>query len=397
LQANGLVDLTWLPGQTWRDLQRAMRGGPWHILHFMGHGGFDRNRDEGFLALADEEGETHRLSATQLGRLLADHFPLRLVLLNACEGARGGGRDVFSSTASILVRGGIPAVIAMQYEITDRAAIELAQAFYEALADGTPVDAAVAEARKAISFAVANTVEWGTPVLYMRSPDGVLFTPQPQRATGKKRAGILAKAALILRKFESTHPGWAVWLYWVLASTVGVVLGVAVREAVVGAVLVAVDRAVPLAGMPMVVAVAVIYAVIGAVVGAVVGVMQWVVLRRQVTRAGWWVLASTVGLAVGLVVALGLAVAGAEVRAVAGAVAGAVVGVMQWVVLRRQVTRAGWWVLATTVVGAVVGAKDVAGAVSWAVAVDVAVSGGIYGIITGATMAWLLRQRLKVD
>jgi WD40 repeat protein len=36
------------------------------------------------------------------------------------------------------------------------------------------VDAAVAEARKAIYF-LPNDIEWGTPVLYMRSPDGVLF------------------------------------------------------------------------------------------------------------------------------------------------------------------------------------------------------------------------------
>jgi catechol 2,3-dioxygenase-like lactoylglutathione lyase family enzyme len=175
LQAAGLVELTWLPGQTRRDLQRAMRRDPWHIFHFIGHGGFDRSADEGFIALADRQGGTHRLMATQLARLLADHRSLRLVLLNACEGARGSERDVFSSTASILVRRGVPAVLAMQYEITDRAAIEFACTCYEALADGLPVDAAVTEARKAISLAVANTVEWGTPVLYMRAPDGVLF------------------------------------------------------------------------------------------------------------------------------------------------------------------------------------------------------------------------------
>ncbi len=175
LRAHGLVDLTWLERQTWRDLQREMRGGPWHVFHFIGHGGFDRNVDEGFIALADEEGQTHRLPATQLGRLLSDHASLRLVLLNSCEGARGSERDIFSSNAAILVRRGIPAVLAMQYEITDRAAIEFARAFYEALADGLPVDAAMVEARKAVSLAVTNTVEWGTPVLYLRTPDGILF------------------------------------------------------------------------------------------------------------------------------------------------------------------------------------------------------------------------------
>jgi outer membrane protein assembly factor BamD (BamD/ComL family) len=188
LRARSLVELEWLPGQTWRDLQEAMWGGPWHIFHFIGHGGFDANSDEGFIALVDRVGRTNCLSATRLGRLLADHTPLRLVLLNSCEGAKGSDRDIFSSTASILVRRGIPAVVAMQYEITDNAAVELARAFYRALAYGMAVDEAVVAARKAISLAVANTVEWGTPVLYMRSPDGVLFQMAYKKHVGRPPA-----------------------------------------------------------------------------------------------------------------------------------------------------------------------------------------------------------------
>ena len=175
LRATNLVNLTWLAGQTWQHLLRAMRSGPWHIFHFIGHGGFDVNTDEGLIALTDDVGQSVYLSATKLGRLLADHRSLRLVVLNSCEGARGSSHDIFSSTASILVRRGLPAVLAMQYEITDQAAIGFSRAFYEALADGTPVDMAVSEARKAISIGIGNTVEWGTPVLYMRSSDGVLF------------------------------------------------------------------------------------------------------------------------------------------------------------------------------------------------------------------------------
>jgi formylglycine-generating enzyme required for sulfatase activity len=152
-----------------------MRRGPWHILHFIGHGSFDPLSDEGYIVLETERGEPDRLPATQLARLLADHRSLRLVVLNSCEGAQGGNTDIFSSTASLLVRHGLPAVLAMQYEITDRAAIEFARGFYEALADGLPVDAATAEARKAVSLGLTNTVEWGTPVLYMRALDGVLF------------------------------------------------------------------------------------------------------------------------------------------------------------------------------------------------------------------------------
>ena len=186
VRASGNVTLTWLEGQTWQDLQRAMRRGPWHVFHFIGHGGYDSNVDEGLIALTDEDGQAHYLSSTQLGLLLTDHHPLRLVVLNACEGARGGKRDIFSSTAATLVRRGVPAVLAMQYDITDQAAIELSRAFYEAIADGLPVDTAVGEARKAISLGIVNTLEWGTPVLYMRAPDGVLFSVVPQSMASRE-------------------------------------------------------------------------------------------------------------------------------------------------------------------------------------------------------------------
>jgi uncharacterized membrane protein HdeD (DUF308 family) len=42
-----------------------------------------------------------------------------------------------------------------------------------AVADGLPVDAAVAAGRTAVSM--DSALEWGTPVLYMRSPDGRIF------------------------------------------------------------------------------------------------------------------------------------------------------------------------------------------------------------------------------
>ena len=173
LRQRGLLELTWLEGQTWRHLMRAMRLGPWHIFHFIGHGGFDPATEEGALALSNEAGRMHLLRARGLAELLDDHYPLRLVFLNSCEGARGSESDAFSSTAATLVRRGVPAVVAMQYEITDKAAIEFSRAFYDALADGLPVDAAVTEARAAVSM--DSVLEWGTPVLYMHSPDGRVF------------------------------------------------------------------------------------------------------------------------------------------------------------------------------------------------------------------------------
>jgi len=187
LQEAGLVELHWLAGQSWRDLQRALRREQWHIFHFTGHGDFDTLREEGLIVLANAAGRPERFSAGDLGRLLADHRSLRLAVLNACLGAQGSTRDLFSSTAATLVRRGLPAVVAMQYTITDAAAIEFTQTFYESLADGLPVDAAMSEARKAISFAVANTLEWGTPVLYSRAPDGQLFVVEA--ITSARQAG----------------------------------------------------------------------------------------------------------------------------------------------------------------------------------------------------------------
>ena len=175
LRLQGFVELVWIEGESWQDLQRAMYSGPWHIFHFIGHGYFDQQESEGFIALADDEQRLQPLSATKLARLLSDHDSLRLVLLNTCEGGRSGDRTLFSSAASILVQHGIPAVLAMQYEITDQAAIECARSFYQALAYGLPVDAAVSEARKGISLHVSNSLEWGVPVLYIRTKDGQLF------------------------------------------------------------------------------------------------------------------------------------------------------------------------------------------------------------------------------
>jgi hypothetical protein len=175
LQEDGLVESVWLAGQTWRDLQAAMQGGPWHIFHFVGHATTDNETGESLLLLADDYGDSAPLSTTQLGRLLGDHRTLRLAVLNTCKGARGHKGNIFSSIASALVQRGLPAVLAMQYEISDEAAIEFTTNFYRALVANLPIDAAASEARKAISLAQDGSMEWGTPALFMRAPDGIIW------------------------------------------------------------------------------------------------------------------------------------------------------------------------------------------------------------------------------
>jgi hypothetical protein len=174
LERQGLVTLELLEDASLLALQRQLRRGEYHIFHFIGHGTFDEVDQDGALVLEDEDGRGRPVSGHELGTLLHDHRPLRLAFLNACEGARASRTDPFAGTAQGLVQQGIPAVVAMQFEISDVAAITLVREFYTALAEGFPVDTNLAEARKAV-FAVGDAVEWSTPVLYMRSPDGYIF------------------------------------------------------------------------------------------------------------------------------------------------------------------------------------------------------------------------------
>ena len=96
-------------------------------------------------------------------------------MLNACDTGRGSALDAYSSTAGSLVRRGIPAVVAMQFKISDPAAVCFAQTFYQNVAKRLPVDTSVMRARRALRRAKKDTLEWGTPVLYLRAPDGRVF------------------------------------------------------------------------------------------------------------------------------------------------------------------------------------------------------------------------------
>jgi tetratricopeptide (TPR) repeat protein len=220
---SGQVELVWLERATWRDLQDTLQQGPWHILHYSGHAFFDPRVGEGALVMTDETGAAWLLSATQLGRLLADHRSLRLAVLNACEGARGDEQSPFSSVAAGLVQRGLPAAVAMQYAISDPAAAAFADQFYGALADRLPVDAAVSEGRKAVDLATPGTAEWGAPVLFSRAADGVIWQivteaeRHPERALLRRLlAPLLAILLMVLAiggalAYPTLEPLWNVW------------------------------------------------------------------------------------------------------------------------------------------------------------------------------------------
>ena len=178
LEQAGLVQLERLETASLAALRQRLRRDDWHVLHFIGHGGFDTHAKDGVLVLEDQAGGSRLVTAQALGVPLHNHDALRLVVLNACEGARSDPTDPFAGTAQTLIQQGIPAVVAMQFEITDRAAIAFTSELYAAVADGYPLDAALSQARQAI-YTDVSEIEWATPVLYLRAPDGHIFDVTP--------------------------------------------------------------------------------------------------------------------------------------------------------------------------------------------------------------------------
>ncbi|HYR11441.1 MAG TPA: CHAT domain-containing protein, partial [Longimicrobium sp.] len=114
-----------------------------------------------------------------LSELFEARDEVKLVVLNACQGATVSALRPFAGLAPGLVRAGVPAVVAMQYPVRDDEALVFAEVFYRALFRGPSrgrVEVALGEARKALRQDFPDSRGWGAPVLYMRS-SGYLFTP----------------------------------------------------------------------------------------------------------------------------------------------------------------------------------------------------------------------------
>jgi hypothetical protein len=173
LKQNPEISVTSILQPSLADLRKKLLGDDWHVLHFLGHGGFDEQSGEGTVCFVRPDGKRESITGTMLAEHLKSLPSLRLVFLNACDGGklpRREGQDPYRATATALVQAGIPAVIAMQTPIYDTAAIALGAGFYERLAARESVDAALAAGRLAIVR--INFNDWATPVLFTRIKDG---------------------------------------------------------------------------------------------------------------------------------------------------------------------------------------------------------------------------------
>lgn len=184
-----------------------------HVLHFIGHGEFDG--DEGRLVLENDDGIAHLIPGEELRPRLA-HIPsLRLVTLNACLGGVGNRTDLYSAVAISVFSLGIPAVVAMQYQVTNEAATEFTRHFYVQLVLGRPVDEAMTATRFRMRERSSRSPEWITPVLYLGTETGELFQlnlPADEIiefAENELRKGRHNSAEHIAAILEQHHPGEA--------------------------------------------------------------------------------------------------------------------------------------------------------------------------------------------
>jgi len=201
------VGITVLRDARIETLRRALLEREVHILHFMGHGGFDPSTGQEVLYF-ERDGRPDPVSGDTLAAQLRDIKTLRLVYLNACGSAPGeGSRDPAEKIAATLVAAGVPVVVAMRVPISDEAAVAFSRAFYLRLAQGDTVDAAVAEGRLAMHSADPGSAAWGAPTLFTRVADGRLFQEPHPPATklpplaARPVFGLLAWARDLVRSF----------------------------------------------------------------------------------------------------------------------------------------------------------------------------------------------------
>ncbi len=180
------------------ELDRARREKkPYHVIHFDGHGVFDREVGLGGLCFENAD-DTKKLEkrrhvtvfTNDLGPLLHAHR-IPLVFLEACQTAQAAKAS--ESVASGLLKVGVASVVAMSHSVLVETARRFVEVFYEALADGKRVGDAMLAGQRALKddtfrgriFGAGKLrlEDWFVPVLYQEKEDPQLFKVTPAKQT----------------------------------------------------------------------------------------------------------------------------------------------------------------------------------------------------------------------
>jgi hypothetical protein len=165
---------------------------PPHILHFIGHGEAGKiavimdKEDREYNDTAFDKKTGARIenpvkwitSQDIVGLLPSGYNKPRLVFLQVCKGAAASTLESFKSTATELVYADIPAVVAMQYSISNKDARLFAKTFYNCIAAGKMIDEAVKAGRIALARQdpAWQHPRFGTPVVYLQSNKAIVVS-----------------------------------------------------------------------------------------------------------------------------------------------------------------------------------------------------------------------------
>jgi tetratricopeptide (TPR) repeat protein len=180
------------------ELARAQQAGePYHVVHFDGHGVYDRRVGLGGLCFEDPRdidklmGRRHETVFTdRLGPLLTN-YRIPLVFLEACQSAKAeAGAE---SVASELLQRGVASVVAMSHSVLVETARRFVASFYAELAKGQRVGQAMLAGQRALhsdpsrgqryGIGELTLADWFVPVLYQEKDDPQLFTATPAPQT----------------------------------------------------------------------------------------------------------------------------------------------------------------------------------------------------------------------
>lgn len=193
-----LVDLHLLRPPTFQalddELTRAHRDGkPYHVVHFDGHGIYDKRLGLGALCFEDPDDagkltgrRTAIVQADDLAAVMRDHR-VPLVFLEACQTAMSD-LDPKASVAGRLLDRGVASVVAMSHSVLVATARRFVARFYTSLMAGERVGEAMLDGQRELANDTRrgrgfggdfHLQDWFVPVLYQEELDPPLVTSQP--------------------------------------------------------------------------------------------------------------------------------------------------------------------------------------------------------------------------
>jgi hypothetical protein len=147
-----------------------LRDEEFDILYLVGHGAMIK--DEPWLWLEDEDGKVARTpGSTLVVRLKELQKRPRLVVLASCQSAGKSAGDAMRALGPRLAEAGIPAVIAMQGNISMQTIADFMPIFFEELRRDGQIDRAIAVARGG----VRNRPDYWMPALFTRLKSGRIW------------------------------------------------------------------------------------------------------------------------------------------------------------------------------------------------------------------------------